>query len=95
MTELREQARKQRADLERRMMGDGSDEEDEKEGEGIDEENDKNPSKLSKEDSGCSWGMGKEDYTCCDVILNVFVHLSLAATNSFVLSFVHSFSYIL
>uniref|UniRef100_A0A3Q3VUA2 FHA domain-containing protein n=1 Tax=Mola mola TaxID=94237 RepID=A0A3Q3VUA2_MOLML len=60
VTELREQARKQRAELERRMMGDGSDEDDEKEGEGMDEENDKNPSKLSNEDSGCSWGMAEE-----------------------------------
>ncbi|XP_054652361.1 kanadaptin isoform X2 [Dunckerocampus dactyliophorus] len=56
VTELREQARKQRAELEKRMMGDGSDEDER-------EEKDKGESvksKLSSEDSGCSWGMAEE-----------------------------------
>lgn len=65
MTELRERARKQKAELERRMMGDGSDEEDEKEEEeeGEDDETNKARSKLSNDDSGCSWGMGEP--ICC------------------------------
>nr|XP_057946792.1 kanadaptin isoform X2 [Doryrhamphus excisus] len=56
VTELREQARKQRAELEKRMMGEGSDEDEL-------EEKDKGESakrKLSGEDSGCSWGMAEE-----------------------------------
>lgn len=59
MTELKERSRKQKAELEKRMMGDGSDdEEDEKEKGGEDESN-KCKSKLANEDSGCSWGMGE------------------------------------
>lgn len=55
MTELRERARKQRAELEKRMMGDLSDgEEGEEGGEGK-----KSQSKASNEDSGCTWGMGE------------------------------------
>lgn len=60
MTELRERARKQKAELERRMMGDGSDDEDEEEKEeGQEGESNKGHSRLSNEDSGCSWGMGE------------------------------------
>ncbi|MEQ2206701.1 hypothetical protein XENOCAPTIV_001863, partial [Xenoophorus captivus] len=56
-TELRERARKQRAELEKRMMGDLSDgEEDEEEGEGK-----KSRSEGSHEDSGCTWGMAPEE----------------------------------
>ncbi|CAN9502049.1 unnamed protein product [Ophioblennius macclurei] len=66
VTELREQARKHKAELEKRMMGDGSDDDDDndnnengdkedKEGEG-----NKGRSKGSHEDSGCSWGMAEE-----------------------------------
>lgn len=58
MTELRERARKQRAELEKRMMGEGSDEEEEKEMDGEDEHN-KGQSTKSQDDSGCSWGMGE------------------------------------
>ncbi|XP_077394207.1 kanadaptin isoform X2 [Festucalex cinctus] len=57
VTELREQARKQRATLEKRMLGDGSDEE---EGEKDQEKSGK--SKVSSEDSGCSWGMAEEAF---------------------------------
>lgn len=63
MTELRERARKQKAELERRMMGEGSDEEDEKEEEDREGEVNKGHSKSSNEDSGCSWGMGEP--FCC------------------------------
>uniref|UniRef100_A0A8C2XJE8 Solute carrier family 4 member 1 adaptor protein n=1 Tax=Cyclopterus lumpus TaxID=8103 RepID=A0A8C2XJE8_CYCLU len=67
VTELREKARKQKAELEKRMMGDGSDNDDdddddnggdkeEKEG----GESSKGRSKLSNEESGCSWGMDEE-----------------------------------
>lgn len=70
MTELRERARKQRAELEKRMMGEGSDEEEEEEKEKEKEEGESNKSqsKASTEDSGCSWGMGEpsfwlKDYT--------------------------------
>ncbi|XP_049451418.1 kanadaptin isoform X1 [Epinephelus fuscoguttatus] len=62
VTELREKARKQREELEKRMMGDGSDDDDdegEKEGDKQGESN-KGQSKLSNEDSGCSWGMAEE-----------------------------------
>ncbi|XP_029315947.1 kanadaptin [Cottoperca gobio] len=58
VTELREKARKQKADLEKRMMGDGSDD-DEKEEDGQDESK-RGQSKMSNDDSGCSWGMGEE-----------------------------------
>lgn len=63
VTELRERASKQKAELERRMMGDGSDEEDDKEEEGGEGEMNKGQSKMSNEDSGCSWGMGEP--LCC------------------------------
>lgn len=63
MTELREQARKQKAELERRMMGEGSDEEEEKEEKDGEGEVNKGQSKSSNEDSGCSWGMGEP--FCC------------------------------
>lgn len=60
MTELRERAQKQKAELEKRMMGDGSDEE------GADEDGagdpNKSQSKLSSDDSGCSWGMGEPQH---------------------------------
>ncbi|XP_047249221.1 kanadaptin [Girardinichthys multiradiatus] len=56
VTELRERACKQRAELEKRMMGDLSDgEEDEEEGEGK-----KSQSEGSNEDSGCTWGMEED-----------------------------------
>ncbi|XP_043997788.1 kanadaptin isoform X1 [Gambusia affinis] len=56
VTELRERARKQRAELEKRMMGDLSDgEEDEENGEGK-----KSQSEASKEDSGCTWGIEED-----------------------------------
>ncbi|XP_077435944.1 kanadaptin [Vanacampus margaritifer] len=55
VTELREQARKQRATLEKRMTEEGSDEED---GEKDEEKSVK--SKVSSQDSGCSWGMAEE-----------------------------------
>lgn len=57
MTELKERARKQREELEKRMMGDGSDEDDDKEdGDGG---QDSGKKKTSNDDSGCSWGMGE------------------------------------
>ncbi|XP_061116872.1 kanadaptin [Conger conger] len=59
VTELRERARKQRETLEKRMMGEGSDEEDEKEGKG-DEEPGSSGRGGSKEDAGCSWGMEED-----------------------------------
>uniref|UniRef100_H3DN53 Solute carrier family 4 member 1 adaptor protein n=1 Tax=Tetraodon nigroviridis TaxID=99883 RepID=H3DN53_TETNG len=49
VTELREQARKRREELERRMMGEGSD-----------SEKTKSQGGASGEDSGCSWGMAEE-----------------------------------
>ncbi|XP_054894338.1 kanadaptin [Poeciliopsis prolifica] len=55
VTELRERAQKQRAELEKRMMGDLSDGEDEENGEGK-----KSQSEASKEDSGCTWGMEED-----------------------------------
>ncbi|XP_062378622.1 kanadaptin [Sardina pilchardus] len=55
VTELRERARKQR-ELEERMMGDGSDEENEKD----EEKSDSVPGKSSTDESGCSWGMAEE-----------------------------------
>lgn len=55
VTELKEHARKQREELEKRMMGDGSDEEEEK------EESETSASKNTSEDAGCSWGMGNKD----------------------------------
>uniref|UniRef100_UPI0037E749C6 kanadaptin n=1 Tax=Semicossyphus pulcher TaxID=241346 RepID=UPI0037E749C6 len=62
VTELRERAQKQKADLEKRMMGDGSDDDDNEEEKEEDEEgkSNKGQSKLSNEDSGCSWGMAEE-----------------------------------
>lgn len=53
VTELREQARKKRAELEKRMMGDLSDGE---EGEGKERSN---KGRSKDEDTGCSWGMGE------------------------------------
>ncbi|KTG05139.1 hypothetical protein cypCar_00007767 [Cyprinus carpio] len=55
VTELRERARKQREELEKRMMGDGSDEEEEKEGSEVSA-----TTRSSSEDTGCSWGMDEE-----------------------------------
>ncbi|XP_061650038.1 kanadaptin isoform X2 [Phyllopteryx taeniolatus] len=57
VTELREQARKQMAELEKRMLGGRSDEE---EGEEKDEGKSDKSRELSSEDSGCSWGMAEE-----------------------------------
>ncbi|XP_077586705.1 kanadaptin [Stigmatopora nigra] len=56
VTELRERGRKQRAELEKRMMGEGSDQE---EG-GEKEDGQSANSSLSGEDAGCSWGMEEE-----------------------------------
>ncbi|XP_078133170.1 kanadaptin isoform X2 [Sander vitreus] len=60
VTELREKSRKHMAELERRMMGDGSDADDDDEEEEEKNKDNKGQSKLSKEDSGCSWGMADE-----------------------------------
>lgn len=57
MTELKERARKQREELEKRMMGDGSDDEGDKEDE--DGEQEGGSRKTTNDDSGCSWGMGE------------------------------------
>ncbi|KAL2099418.1 hypothetical protein ACEWY4_005898 [Coilia grayii] len=55
VTQLRERARKQR-ELEKKMMGDGSDEEKEEDGEkGVG-----TSGRSLTDDSGCSWGMGEE-----------------------------------
>ncbi|KAM9842069.1 kanadaptin [Aulostomus maculatus] len=59
VTELREQARKQRAELEKRMMGDGSDDDEEEEEKEEGKSNTGRNKRLS-EDSGCSWGMAEE-----------------------------------
>ena len=56
VTELRERARKQKAELEKKMMGDYSDEEEGEEKEG---EDSKDHKKVSNDDSGCTWGMGE------------------------------------
>ncbi|KAM9571646.1 kanadaptin isoform 1-T1 [Salvelinus alpinus] len=56
VTELRERARKQREDLERRMMGEGSDEEEKEDG--IESSGIKG--KSLNDDSGCSWGIDDE-----------------------------------
>uniref|UniRef100_A0A8C1KPD0 Solute carrier family 4 member 1 adaptor protein n=1 Tax=Cyprinus carpio TaxID=7962 RepID=A0A8C1KPD0_CYPCA len=56
VTELRERARKQREELEKRMMGDGSDEEEEKEGSEVSA-----TTRSSSEDTGCSWGMEDDE----------------------------------
>ncbi|KAM3842144.1 kanadaptin [Diretmus argenteus] len=67
VTELRERAAKQRAELERKMMGDGSDDDDDDDEEEEEEEekdgevrSDKSQGKASRDDSGCSWGMAEE-----------------------------------
>uniref|UniRef100_A0A1A7WEG5 Solute carrier family 4 (Anion exchanger), member 1, adaptor protein n=2 Tax=Iconisemion striatum TaxID=60296 RepID=A0A1A7WEG5_9TELE len=59
VTELRERARKQRAELEKRMMGDLSDGEEEKEEEEAGEEG-STKAQSKKGDSGCTWGMDEE-----------------------------------
>lgn len=57
VTELRERARKQKEALEKRMLGDGSDEEEtEKE-----ESEYSATTRSSSEDTGCSWGMGNNE----------------------------------
>ncbi|XP_064159661.1 kanadaptin [Anguilla rostrata] len=58
VTELRERARKQREDLEKRMMGDGSDEEEGKEEEGKEESG--SSGRGSSQEAGCSWGMEED-----------------------------------
>ncbi|XP_073720986.1 kanadaptin-like [Misgurnus anguillicaudatus] len=57
VTELREQARKHREELEKRMMGDGSDNDDEEEKE---ETQASASGRSSSEDAGCLWGMAEE-----------------------------------
>lgn len=57
VTELKERARKQREELEKKMMGDGSDDEGDKEDESG--EQDCGGRKTTNDDSGCSWGMGQ------------------------------------
>lgn len=61
MTELKERARKQREELEKRMMGDGSDDDGDGDKEDQDGEQDGGGGrkKASNDDSGCSWGMGE------------------------------------
>ncbi|KAI5618801.1 kanadaptin isoform X2 [Silurus asotus] len=65
VTELRERARKQREQLEKRMMGDGSDGDDDDDDD--DSSNDKKieekvaHGRRAADDSGCSWGMGEEN----------------------------------
>ncbi|XP_068195611.1 kanadaptin [Antennarius striatus] len=59
VTELKEQARKQRAELEKRMMGDGSDEDNEEEEDGEGDAK-KDESKPSSDEGSCSWGMAEE-----------------------------------
>ncbi|RVE56842.1 hypothetical protein OJAV_G00210280 [Oryzias javanicus] len=56
VTELKERAAKQKAELEKRMMGDFSDGEEEEEG----GQSSKVQKKESKEDLGCTWGMDEE-----------------------------------
>lgn len=59
MTELKERARKQREELEKRMMGDGSDDDGDKEDEDGEQDGSSGRRKASNDDSGCSWGMGE------------------------------------
>ncbi|XP_036449477.1 kanadaptin [Colossoma macropomum] len=61
VTELRERARKQREELEKRMMGDGADDDDD-DNDDADKKNEEKESsgRSSSEDGGCSWGMGEE-----------------------------------
>lgn len=68
VTELKERAARQKAELEKRMMGDFSDGEEEEEvGQSSTAEE-----KASKQDLGCTWGMGEDrvlmeeaDFCCC------------------------------
>lgn len=62
MTELRERARKQREQLERRMMGDSLDDEENDDGDDKNVEQESSGG-SSSEDTGCSWGMGKHRIT--------------------------------
>ncbi|KAI1895169.1 hypothetical protein AGOR_G00103530 [Albula goreensis] len=59
VTELKERAKKQREELERRMMGDGSDEE-EDDGKETLETSDGSRGRNSSEEAGCSWGMEED-----------------------------------
>lgn len=59
MTELKERARKQREELEKRMMGDADDDDDDDDKEAEGGEQDGGRRKTSNDDSGCSWGMGE------------------------------------
>lgn len=87
VTELREQARKRKEELERRMMGESSDHGEEGEGDTEDDKN-KSQSRRSMEDSGCSWGMGesaqKERWSL------TLTWNQRRVLNHFVLSFSHS-----
>ncbi|XP_066559261.1 kanadaptin isoform X2 [Amia ocellicauda] len=56
ITELKELSKKRQAELEKRMMGEGSDEEKEEEEEGQKGRKEKS----SGEEAGCSWGMGED-----------------------------------
>uniref|UniRef100_A0A8B9KL11 Solute carrier family 4 member 1 adaptor protein n=1 Tax=Astyanax mexicanus TaxID=7994 RepID=A0A8B9KL11_ASTMX len=65
VTELRERARKQREELEKRMMGDGGSDDDDDDDDDNSDKAAKNgeqesSKKSSPEDTGCSWGMGDE-----------------------------------
>ncbi|XP_034051238.1 kanadaptin [Thalassophryne amazonica] len=60
VTELRERARKQKAELEKRMMGENSDDEEEGEMENAEGKSEESHGKASSDDSGCSWGMAEE-----------------------------------
>lgn len=75
VTELKERARKQREELEKRMMGDGSDDEGDKDGE--DGEQDGGSRKTTNDNSGCSWGMGEwRMLDSCSMLNTVAVTLS-------------------
>ncbi|TNN49763.1 Kanadaptin [Liparis tanakae] len=69
VTELIEKTRKQKAELEKRMMGEGSDNDDDDDDDGGEKEEkekegerqgSKGQSKLPLDGSGCSWGMDEE-----------------------------------
>lgn len=78
MTELKERARKQREELEKRMMGDGSDNDDgdDKEEEDGEQDGSSGRRKASNDDSGCSWGMGESlmlfGFSMCNTLAFLF-----------------------
>ncbi|KAL6105129.1 slc4a1ap [Pungitius sinensis] len=63
VTELREKARKQKEELEKRMMGDGSDDDGDDGGDKEEDEAGHSQGEINKgqsKDSGCLWGMAEE-----------------------------------